>query len=371
MFTTITIIAIIALAFIAWAGVTETPELDRQREQLRGFMTPEQREEFDRDMDRIKAGYRRFSLTDDERAKYVFELTHFIQTGDRGTGDVQRFSTLTTQTANGAMLPKDVVEFQTQGPGSGNVFRDAFEMLGLETLKTSVAELALPTLDTLDELSPIEEDANSDDERSPNLSESIDLKPDVYQSGWVYLSDLIWNANPQLGSTLLKVLGYVKEMSLGFAIGNAIVADSGIVQSVTTATTAGFTYDNLVDLKLSLPKRYRGAQAIFLGDEAYTAAEKMVGSGGQPILRFDDQGRARFNGCPVFMCDSFEDFGASKNVGATVSLLGMTIQDAGPNFMARREAMPARPVQTGVNVIGYHDFGWSVSAIAKLKTPAS
>lgn len=312
-------------------------------------------------------GEQKFAAKDIDRDKLNAAVSVWAASGDMA----RQFATITTSTQSGIFLPKQVVTPNV--PSSANVFREAFTITGQRVMQTpSTAVINVPVLDAAAG-GQVAENASSETENTPGLTESIILTPKTYQSG------AVWFSNQQLQAVDYDLLGetvpameYSKELGLEDTIADAIVADAGITQVVTTSSTTGFTYSNLVDLNRKLPKRYDRSKVIILSAEAYSAAEKLVGDDGHPVLNRDPQNQEllRFNGTPVLRSDYMEAFGAGKVVGIVVSMLGFKLRDcASPGIS--RYTLPSKPNQTGLNLFSYHAYGYSVSAIAKLKTPAS
>lgn len=296
-----------------------------------------------------------------------------VLVGYANTGTIDpKFATITTATASGAMLPKTITEPILAT--AANVFREAHDLYGLQPYTgTTTEDVTVPVVDA-SAGGAVAENAGSETENAPSLSDSITLNAVTYQSGSA------WFSNKQIAApdfdvigSVLPALTYSKELGLESAAVAAIIADAGITQSVATATTAGFTYDNLVDLNRKLPKRYDRLKVIILSAAAYSAAEKLVDDNGRPILMQDPQNQElkRFNGTPVLRSDYLEAFGASKIVGIVVSMLGFRLRDVTPQTLTRYVAVPGRPNQTGLNLFAYHGYGYAKAAIASLKTPAS
>lgn len=290
-----------------------------------------------------------------------------------GTGIMrEQFATITTATNSGILLPRSVVEPSV--PTSTNAFREAFAAHGMQPLTTSdTAPINWPVF-TAAKGGTVSETANAETENAPSTAQSIILTPSTYESGSAWFSNLQLRAvSFDLLQAILPSLIYSKELKLEDAIAAAIIADANITQSVATASVSSLTYDNLADLDEALPKQYGKQKFIILSAAAYKAAKKLVGTDGHPVLLKDPQNDTflRFNGTPVFRCDNFEAFGANKIVGMIGSLLGFKLRDCVPQELQRYVSQPGRPAQTGLNLFGFHAFGWSPLAMAKLKCPAS
>lgn len=302
-----------------------------------------------------------------QRAEFKRALSGWANTGNMD----RRFATITTATSGGILLPKAVIEPEVVT--ADNAFREAMALAGGRPVQTAgTGDLTLPVLDA-DAGGVVAENANAETENEPDVG-GIRLTPKTFQSGSA------WFSNQQLAAVDFDLAGYIgselvyaKELGLESAIAASIIADAAITQVVTTATTTGLSYVNLVDLNRKLPKRYDRQKAIVLNSVAYAAVEKLVGSDGHPVLVKDPQNEQllRFNGTPVVRSDYFEAFGATKVVGCLVSFLGFKLRDVTQQNLARYTQVPSRPNQTGFNLFSYHAWGYTAAAVAKLRTPAA
>lgn len=287
-----------------------------------------------------------------------------------GTMD-RRFATITTATASSILLPKAVAPLLVTG--AKNTFREIYDVWGMNVWDSGndTSTINIPVLDpTAGGL--VAQDASSETENAPGMTESIVSSVGTYQAGSVYFSGL------QLAATSFDLLGQTvphlrvnKELGLEAAIGAALVADSGPT-TVYTATTSGFTYANLASLNNALPKRYQAFKVMLLSQAAFAACEGLVDEESRPVMTVDAQNSSlkKVLGTPVIRCDYLEGFGALKDVGCILSLSGFHFRDAG-EIIARYDQVPAKPNQIGINLFGYHAYGWADSAVAMLKTPSA
>ncbi len=312
-----------------------------------------------------------FELDAAGRTRYAKEINEYGRSGELGPMS-RKFATITTTSNSGILLPKTLTAPLV--PVNANVFREAHTIHGVRPIQTTgTADLTIPVLDATAG-GVVAENASIETENTPGLSESIRLTPKTYQSGSVWFSNQQLAANDfDLLQNVVPSLTYSKELGFESAIVAALIADAAITQNVVTATTTGFTYANLVDLNNALPKRYGFQKVMVLGAAAHSAAEKLVGSDGHPVLNKDPQNDSlmRFNGTPVLRSDYFEAFGVSKIIGTVFSLLGLRIRDVTQQNLARYVNVPDRPNQTGLNLFAYHAYGWAPSAVAKFKSAAA
>lgn len=311
------------------------------------------------------------ALTDAERVQFSREAATFARTGETGAIH-RRFATITTTGNSGLLLPKSVMAPVLHG--TVNPFRQAHTIYGVKPIETSnTADLDMPILDA--NAGGVVAENSATETENGNIGTSIKLTPKTFRSG------SIWFSNQQLAANDFDMLGTVtpgltlnKELGLESAIVSALIADAAITQGVTLAgqTAVSMTYASMVALNNALPSRFDSLKAIVLSQAAYTALQGLTDTTGRPVLLLDPQNQnvVRFNGTPVFRSDYFEAFGAAKVLGVVVSLLGFKLRDVTVQNLARYTNIPNRENQTGLNLFGYHAFGWAASAAAKLKTPA-
>jgi HK97 family phage major capsid protein len=282
------------------------------------------------------------------------------------------YAAITTATASGAFYPKQV------GPAvnavTGSALQEGMAAVGAVPVVTdSTADMNIPVV-AMATGSDVTEGGTAGTDNTPTPT-PINLKPVPTQSGWVWLSSMeLQSLDYDLESALLPSLEDAVEARLEKRAFDAIAADAGITQIVATATTSGITYDNLVTLNRKLPRRFDRQKVIYLSDDAYALAEKLVGDDGHPILNRDPQNQQllRFNGTPVIRTSNLQAFGTSKIVGVLVSFVGAKVRDAGGNPKLNRQTNDKDYVdQVGLNLIKYAAFGYVPAAVATLKTPAS
>jgi HK97 family phage major capsid protein len=258
-------------------------------------------------------------------------------------------------------------------PPTVNAFRQAHVLNGVEPLETSTtAAFSIPVLDA-NAGSIVAENATTETENF-GASESINLTPKTFQSGSSWFSNQMLNANNfDFLQYVLPTLVQSKELAVEQAIASALIADAGITQTVTAASTSAVSLDNLIDLEMRLPARFNFQKAILVGAAGFAAARKLKDTTGRLLLIQDPQkqGLASINGTPVIRCDFFEAFGASKVLGVIISLLGFRLRDVTVQNLETYQAIPSKPNQKGMNLFAYHGYGWAPSAVAKLVTPAS
>lgn len=317
------------------------------------------------DAQRAAEGDESITPTNFSRDKFAGAFNAWLATGDIPA----QFATITTTSQSGLFLPKQVLAPVV--PTVANVFRAAHALHGVTPLVTDRSDdLNLPIL-TAGAGSVIAENANTETENAPGLTDSLNLKPAMYQSGTTWYSDLTLGANGfDLIEATIPSLVESKEQALETAIVNAMVADNGVTRIVESGTYTGITYEALVDLNRALPRIYDRQKVILLSDDAFSFAEKLRGTDGQPILNRDAQNQEllRFNGTPVLRTEKLANFDIDNSVviGLIVSLVGFRLRDVRKTTLQRYVGVPNRGAQTGINLFAPHGFGYAKSAVAKL-----
>jgi HK97 family phage major capsid protein len=284
------------------------------------------------------------------------------------TGDTSKFATVTTVSGGGILLPRDVATpLQVI---DANAFRIAIAAVGSQVIFTPLAaDLRIPILDQAAG-SVVSETATVETSNDP-LPASITLTAKMYQSGSAWFSNLtLQGLDYNMEQSIIPELNHSREMALEGSIVSAIIADAALA-SVLLPTTTTVSYAAMLNLIRAVPRRFARQLAIVINSEVFGALEKLVDTTGRPILNMDPANSEvlRFNGTPLVRSDFFETFGSSKTVGCVMSGLGFKLRDAGQPAIARYANIPTRPSQTGFNAFGAHGFGWSPTAVVKLKTP--
>lgn len=301
----------------------------------------------------------------------------WARTGQKREG----FEALLVGNGDTVQVPAAVAEIDAT-PRAANVFRLALELTGTRPVKTEIPlPIALPVMTDftggpLSELTiggKIESVANTDTTSIEFSEDDIILKSKTYRSGQAWLSiTRLGGTNFDLATYLEQELQYAKELGLEADIATKIAADATITQGTTTASAATFTRAELVTLTRALPDVFDRLKVVVLSREAFETAEGWLDSAGNPVLPRDRDYPEilRVNGIPVMKCHAIEDFGADNVIGEVLSLAGFRLRDSSPRRVTRYANIPTRPDQIGFEIFADHAFGYTPSAIAKLKMHA-
>lgn len=118
---------------------------------------------------------------------------------------------------------------------------------------------------------------------------------------------------------------------------------------VTTAAANAITYDELVTLKHSVKKAFRGAGKFIMNDTTYTAICKLKDANGQPYFKDDDY---KILGCEVLVSDSMPELGTGNKAIVFADLSGYTIK-----MTKNVEVSILRELYAPKNMVGVMAFG--------------
>lgn len=118
---------------------------------------------------------------------------------------------------------------------------------------------------------------------------------------------------------------------------------------VTTAAANAITYDELVTLKHSVKKAFRGAGKFIMNDTTYTAICKLKDANGQPYFKDDDY---KILGCEVLVSDSMPEIGSGSKAIVFADLSGYTIK-----MTKNVEVSILRELYAPKNMVGVMAFG--------------
>ncbi len=118
---------------------------------------------------------------------------------------------------------------------------------------------------------------------------------------------------------------------------------------VTTAAANAITYDELVTLKHSVKKAFRGAGKFIMNDATYTAICKLKDANGQPYFKDDDY---KILGCEVLVSDSMPEIGSGNKAIVFADLSGYTIK-----MTKNVEVSILRELYAPKNMVGVMAFG--------------
>jgi HK97 family phage major capsid protein len=311
-----------------------------------------------------------FSMTLADKVDMVNEVQLFARDGKQAsTPTLRKFATITTGSEGmgpGVTMPTD---FNIPiGLAPDNSFRAAHVLLGVKPIESALAnDLNWPALDPTAGHVVAENEAEASEEGTIH---GMKLNTRTYTSEAYWFSNLVINSGIDFTAWIMPYLAANCDLGFEKHITETLIADDSI-QTVPASSVSTISIGSLQDLRSGLSRRFRRLRVILLGEAAYIAAQKMVGDDGHAILTPHPtiEGVSYFRGTLVIENDNLEAFGASKCIGACISLYGARIRDITVQNLARMTDAD-RPAQTGFELFQYKAFGYLPEAVCKLVTPA-
>lgn len=330
---------------------------------------PEGRQEFDNaDPERQQFAKREGEADADFLKRHRKLVNDFIRSG---TIPAKLQFTLTTGSGTGVLLPTSVGK-PVVIKAIRNTVRAAILARGLMAIETDGMEsMSVPVFDdTANTADAIAQDNTSENNKDPNVS-GLTLGADLYDSGTV------WASNTLLNSLTFDLLGYLEPM-LDARIQAAELAAwmtslaAGTV-GVTTASTTGVTYGELLDWQHSIPLARRTDGVFFVSDGLFRALRGLVDGNGHPIFQesLRDDAPDRLLGWPVFPTTGLATPAAGAVSGVAASAEALVIRDVRNRRIARYQNIPTHPDQFGIRMFSNGDFAFVASAVRTLKHAAA
>ena len=310
--------------------------------------------------------------TDAERKQQFGQaFNHYVRTGEIRTAKF----TLTTSSGSEVMMPVSVgtpiVLKRLLNPIRAALlarFRVPIMTDGMEALKIPVFDDSANTADV------IAQDSTSQNNKDPAVT-GITLAAPLYDSG------TIWSSNTLLQSVGFDLLAYLEPMlderldraQLTAWFTSLIAATVG----VTTASTTGITYNELLNWQHSIPLPRRTNGVFFVSDGLLRALRGLVDGNGHPIYQesLRDDAPNTLLGWPIFVTDGLAAPGAGAVSGVAASADGLIVRDvrSGTNGGKRvkRYEESTHPDQFGIREFSNGDFAFIASAVRTLKHAAS
>lgn len=194
-------------------------------------------------------------------------------------------------------------------------------------------------------------DIIAQDSTSENVKEPVitNLTGDV-----LYDSGTSWFSNTYLAQAGFDPLSYLRPM-LDARIEAAEVASwttalTTPAASVVGSSTTGITYQDLVNLKYSLPVAAQADGVFFVSSGLMAAIEGMIDSTGRPLIResLSDDAPNRLLGWPVFVTAGLATPAANAKTAVVASASALVVRESGPRRLVRYDLIPTRPDQVGI-----------------------
>jgi HK97 family phage major capsid protein len=155
----------------------------------------------------------------------------------------------------------------------------------------------------------------------------------------------------------------------GTTVPDGVIPRSGVGKTGTTGQTLTVTYDDLVDLKHSVNRAYRGNASFMMNDLSVAAVSKLKDSTGRPIWEYSTQVGAPdvLLGKPVVINDDVAVMAANAKSIAFGDFSKYTIRDVANTSVIRRFDDSAFALKNQVGFCGWHRSGGNLLDTAAVK----
>lgn len=237
-----------------------------------------------------------------------------------------------------------------------NPFKAALQAYGYSILNVSGFGNAPVFDDSANSADVIAQNSTSENVKEPAIT---NLTGDV-----LYDSGTVWFSNTYLGQAGFEPLSYLRPMldaRLEAAETTAWTATmlTGAGVGVTAASTTAITYQEIVNLKYSLPVVAQ-QDGVFLASSGMMAAlEGLVDGNGRPLYRMSlsDDSPDKLLGWPIFVVADLATPGAASKSLVAASASALIAREFGPRRLVKYENIPTRPDQVGIREFANGGFG--------------
>lgn len=288
------------------------------------------------------------------------------------SGDMRQVFTVTTGTASGAFLPKEVLQPVTVRRLQ-NCFRGILAAYDVEAITIdSVASFSIPVADDTSNT------GQSASESSTTASPQDPSESDIAISPTLWDSKAFWYSNTMVNAGTFDVVSYTLPMAqkriqkIQESTWTNNVMTNGTVGKTTASATA-ITYAELLAWEHSLAPAYRIDAGFAVSDSLYLALRGLVDNNNRPIMDEDPSNTwmAKIHGKPVVIGDYFQTLAANHVVGCFVSADAIKIVDVNDARLARYSNLPTYPDQIGFQMFQNGDFGFVSNGLSLLKSAIS
>ena len=298
-------------------------------------------------------------------------VNHFIRTGEHKKVMFNN-DAITTGTGSNAMLPVTVAP-PVIIKRLVNPLRQALAARGLVAITTDTAEpISVPFFDDSGNTADvIPQNQTPDNEKEPVVT-GMTLGNTLYDSGTV------WSSNTLLNSLSFDLLAYIQPMldsridiKQATAWMTSIKATATI--GVTTASTAGVTFQELLTWQHSVPIVNRPYGVFVLSDGLFRAIRGLTDTQNRPIYQesLQDGAPDKLLGWPVFPSTALSDPAAGQISGLAVAANRIFVRDITNRRVTRYVNDADRRDQFGLAEFANGDFAFHPSAVRALKHAAS
>ena len=247
----------------------------------------------------------------------IKEFADFLRSGKVEN----RADSTMVQGDNGAVVPQTIADQIIKE------VRDRVPFLQLAKVVYANGKLSFPVYNDSNEADYVDE-ASTVDAKSGAFT-TVDLTGYVIMARSIVSNKLVRNTDFDLVSFVVSEIAdkIANKLEKEFITGTSKI--QGILsapKTVTAATAAGVTYDELLTLKHSIKKQFRDNGVFIMNDSTYTAISKLKDENGQPY--FSDDDNYTILGRPVVISDSMPEIGARAKSIVFADLSGYAIKMA-------------------------------------------
>lgn len=261
------------------------------------------------EMEEVRAKYMRDKPTmpDDEKGEQRAALIAFLQTGEKR-------ASLTIQNGK-AIIPSfmaNVIEKALKTTGSVMSVADVF-------VTTSGADLSYPTVNDTDSKATIVTEG-AENSRGTKPLGSVVFKAYTYRTPTIPISyELLQDANFDIEALITDLMqdafarGYNEHQTIGTGTNQPLGVVTAAAKAVEASAEA-ITYDNLVDLQVSLDAAYRSNAHWMFNSNTLGVLMKMVDANGRPIWveSVAEGASGKILGKPYVINEDMPDIGAGN-----------------------------------------------------------
>lgn len=155
----------------------------------------------------------------------------------------------------------------------------------------------------------------------------------------------------------------------GTTVPDGVIPRAGVGKTGTTGQTLTVTYDDLVDLKHSVNRAYRGNASFMMNDLSVAAVSKLKDTTGRPIWEYSTQVGTPdvLLGKPVVINDDVAVMAANAKSIAFGDFSKYTIRDVANTSVIRRFDDSAFALNNQVGFCGWHRSGGNLLDTAAVK----
>lgn len=284
------------------------------------------------------------------------------------TGEIRATNTITTSTAGGAFVPKQVLALESVAK-LGNSLKACHLYYGIPAIEVSgKVSFSAPVID-MDDGDELAGDADGESQASGTPG-SVVLNVTTHNSKAQWMDNGVVTAQSyDAAGSLVPVLRVACERGEEAAWYDASITTAGNkAAALETAAASKVTYADMSALLFSLGAYALGRTAYLVSMSLLAAMHSMTDDQGRPLgkLTKDGSGQYFWDGVPVFPTTELEAIADGKYVAAVINADACRVAASQP-WVNRYDQTAGRPNQTGYDYLEYAAFGVKSGAVKLLK----